>query len=57
MTPAEIIPDVLKSETKLTEMAKLHNPKVENGKSDFHLAWRLCYEWMRDQIKQDYDQR
>ena len=39
-------PDVVASERKLREMAELHKPKVDNGKSDFYLAWRLCYEWM-----------
>ena len=51
MTTDQIIPDILMSETKLTEMVKLHNPKIENGKSDFHLAWRLCYEWIKEQSK------
>jgi len=40
------IPDVIESENKLQEMAKLHKPKIESGKSDFYLAWRLCYEWI-----------
>jgi len=41
-----VLPDVVASERKLREMAELHKPKVDNGKSDFYLAWRLCYEWM-----------
>jgi hypothetical protein len=38
--------DIVASERKLKEAAEKCNPKVENGKSEFHLAWRLCYEWM-----------
>ena len=41
-----VLPDVVASERKLREMAELHKPKVDNGKSDFYLAWRLCYEWI-----------
>lgn len=41
-----VLPAVVDSEKKLKEMAQLHKPKDENGKSDFYLAWRLCYEWM-----------
>jgi len=41
-----LLPNVVASERKLREMAELHKPKVDNGKSDFYLAWRLCYEWM-----------
>ena len=41
-----VLANVIMSEQKLKEMAELHKPKVDNGRSDFHLAWRLCYEWM-----------
>jgi hypothetical protein len=41
-----VLPNVVASERKLREMTKLHKPKEDNGKSDFYLAWRLCYEWM-----------
>jgi len=44
------IPDILKSETRLTKMAEMHKPKIEDGKSDFHFAWRLCYEWIRETL-------
>ena len=41
-----VLANVIMSEQKLKEMAELHKPKVYNGRSDFYLAWRLCYEWM-----------
>ena len=44
------IPDILKSETRLTKMAEMHKPKIEDGKSDFHFAWRLCYEWITETL-------
>jgi len=40
------LPTVVMSEERLNLMAELNNPKVTKGRSDFHLAWRLCYEWM-----------
>lgn len=41
-----VLPDVVASERKLKEMADLHKPSVENGRSEFYIAWRLCYEWL-----------
>lgn len=41
-----VFPDVNTSEKKLREMSELHKPNVLDGKSDFHLSWRLCYEWI-----------
>ena len=41
-----VLPNVVASERKLREVAELYKLKVDNGKSDFYLAWRLCYEWM-----------
>lgn len=39
-------PDVLKSENELNAVFKKCGLQTKNGKSDFLLGWRKCYDWI-----------
>ena len=41
-----ILPDNVKSEMELTAIFKKSGIELNNGKSDFLLGWRKCYEWL-----------
>jgi hypothetical protein len=40
------LPDNSKSETELNAVFKKYGIELNNGKSDFLLGWRKCYEWL-----------
>ena len=39
-------PDVAKSEQELNEIVKKDKLLIKDGKSDFILGWRKCYDWL-----------
>jgi len=41
------LPDLRQSEVELNRINKIVNPTVIDGKSDFWLGWRWCFDWIK----------